>query len=190
MGSECCPGGCLTCTMATLVLHKSGSTAGLATRPDSRVALRSRPSVFTRRATWLTHTQREHVVLAAAQEPAKDAKAGNASAPKADKRSRPFSNTNRFLVPEKCQFNFELEWKEREKNMNLYTGFQGLTISRSGDEYTVCSSWATIADWEDWSSSIHHRRSHLPLGVWQYPPAKGTGFPESFVPLIGLTDKP
>jgi hypothetical protein len=96
----------------------------------------------------------------------------------------------RFLVPEKCQFQFELEWKKREQDMNLYTGFEGLTIKRNGDEYTTCSSWATIYDWEDWSCSIHHRRSHLPVGVCQYPPKKGTGFPESFVPLVGLTDAP
>eukprot|EP00873_Tetraselmis_striata_P037393 jgi/Tetstr1/457657/TSEL_004238.t1 len=113
-----------------------------------------------------------------------------AAAAKSDKRLKPFSNTNKFLVPQKCQFQFELEWKKREQDMNLYTGFEGLTISRNGDEYTTTSKWATIYDWEDWSSGIHHRRSHLPVGVSQYPPAKGTGFPETFVPLIGLTDKP
>lgn len=97
---------------------------------------------------------------------------------------------NRFLVPESCQFQFELEWKEREKNMNLYTGFNGLKITREGNNYTVTSSWATAYDWEDWATGSHHRRSHLPLGIWQYPVEKGKGFPETFVPLIGLTDKP
>uniref|UniRef100_A0A061S4N2 Uncharacterized protein n=1 Tax=Tetraselmis sp. GSL018 TaxID=582737 RepID=A0A061S4N2_9CHLO len=114
----------------------------------------------------------------------------NGTEKKDDKRALPFTNTNKFLVPEKCRFQFEMEWKAREANMKRYKGFNGLKMVRDGAEYTVSSSWQTVYDWESWSTSIHHRRSHLPVGVKQYPPAKGTGFPETFIPLIGLTDRP
>ncbi|GBF90910.1 hypothetical protein Rsub_03765 [Raphidocelis subcapitata] len=93
----------------------------------------------------------------------------------------PFTNTNRFKVKPEAVALFEEAWREREAAMRAFPGFQGFTLSRDGDNFVAASSWATIPEWEAWSLSEPCRRSHLPLGVWQYVPAKGEGFPEDFV---------
>jgi hypothetical protein len=68
---------------------------------------------------------------------------------------------------------FEEAWREREAAMRDFPGFQGFTLTRDGDGFVASSSWASIPEWEAWSLSEPCRRSHLPLGVWQYVPAKG-----------------
>ena len=50
----------------------------------------------------------------------------------------------------------------------------------------MVSKWASIPEWEAWSLSRDASRSALPTGVMQYPPRKGEGFPEDFVPFKDL----
>lgn len=58
--------------------------------------------------------------------------------------------------------------------MKGFAGFQGFKLAKEADgRYTAASTWASIPEWEAWSLSEACRRSHLPLGVWQYVPAKG-----------------
>lgn len=98
--------------------------------------------------------------------------------------SGPFTNTNRFKVLPEAVALFEATWREREEAMRSFPGFQGFKLSRDGDNFAASSTWATIPEWEAWNLSPVCRRSHLPLGVWQYVPAKGEGFPEDFVFLL------
>lgn len=112
------------------------------------------------------------------------ANGNGAVAPKAPAApSGPFTNTNRFKVSPSAAADFEAVWREREAAMKAFPGFQGFELKREGDggKFTASSKWASIPEWEAWSLSEPCRRSHLPLGVWQYVPAKGEGFPEDFV---------
>lgn len=64
-----------------------------------------------------------------------------------------------------------------------------LTCSRCWLLPVLLHSWASIPEWETWSLSPQCRRSHLPLGIWQFVPKKGEGFPEDFV-FIQNYDEP
>jgi len=104
-----------------------------------------------------------------------------------DKPVKEFFNTNRYHVPLQFTDAFETEWKCREVGMRGADGFLGLSMDRKGEEYIVTSRWASIPQWEAYSCSPVARRSHLPLGVWQYVPKKGDGFPDDFIPFKDLT---
>ncbi|CAD7696377.1 unnamed protein product [Ostreobium quekettii] len=110
-----------------------------------------------------------------------------AKASPSDKPVKEFSNTNRYHVPLQFTDAFETEWKCREVGMRGADGFRGLSVDRKGEEYTVTSRWASIPQWEAYSCSPVARRSHLPLGVWQYVPKKGDGFPDDFIPFKDMT---
>lgn len=65
-------------------------------------------------------------------------------------------------------------------------GFQSFELNVDGDFYVIKSSWATIPEWEAFNLTPEARRSHLPVGVWQFVPARGEGFPEDFVPFYDM----
>lgn len=99
--------------------------------------------------------------------------------------NRPFTNTQRFQVPQECARLFEEEWQRRAADMKNYDGFQGFSINREGaGTYVISSSWSSIPQWEAYNLGPEIRRSHLPYGIYQYVPAKGEGFPEDFVPFV------
>ncbi|KAI8477384.1 MAG: hypothetical protein J3K34DRAFT_398051 [Monoraphidium minutum] len=108
---------------------------------------------------------------------------------KAPGASGPFTNINRFKVQPEAVGHFEAEWRGREAAMAKFGGFQGFKLEREGEQWVARSTWASIPEWEAWSLSPECRRSHLPLGVWQYVPAKGEGFPEDFVFIVDY-DRP
>ncbi|KAL3157072.1 hypothetical protein ABBQ38_001319 [Trebouxia sp. C0009 RCD-2024] len=123
--------------------------------------------------------------------------AGQATAPKAPgeasprakpaPKSKPFSNINKFIVPEDKLEEFEATWHEREEFMQQMPGFLGFSMERQdGSDFVTTSKWASIPEWEAYSLSEIARRSHLPWGVYQYVPAKGEGFPEDFIPFKAM----
>eukprot|EP01025_Chloroclados_australasicus_P035082 TRINITY_DN3581_c0_g1_i4.p5 TRINITY_DN3581_c0_g1~~TRINITY_DN3581_c0_g1_i4.p5 ORF type:complete len:198 (+),score=16.93 TRINITY_DN3581_c0_g1_i4:59-652(+) len=97
--------------------------------------------------------------------------------------SKPFENILRFEVMEDAKDEFEYVWKQREQAMSSMSGFVSLNIEQNGKVYVVRNQWASVEEWEAWSLSIECRRTHLPLGVYQFVPKKGEGFPEDFVPF-------
>lgn len=52
-----------------------------------------------------------------------------------------------------------------------------------GVDVVMSSMWESIPLWEAWSKSDAGRQQHMPVGVYQYVPKKGEGFPEDFVPF-------
>lgn len=126
------------------------------------------------------------------QETAQSVSASTQSAPESKEEAKKmlpkeFTNTNRFWVPLDVIEAFEREWRHREAAMKEADGFLGLSVDRKGEEYTVSSRWASIPQWEAWSCTNVARRSHMPLGVLQYVPKKGEGFPDDFAPFKDMT---
>jgi antibiotic biosynthesis monooxygenase (ABM) superfamily enzyme len=92
-------------------------------------------------------------------------------------------------VPASVRQEFLSTWAAREALMRGAPGFQGFELAESAPgQYTVTSRWASVPQWEAWDLSGPARRSHLPTGIWQHPPARGEGFPETFIPIVGNYD--
>ncbi|KAF8073066.1 hypothetical protein HT031_000727 [Scenedesmus sp. PABB004] len=154
-------------------------------RSGASPACSSRPAPRT--AAWTSPASRRPVTRAAGANGASAAAAAAPAPPKpaAAAGAKPFTNTNRFVVPKHVQPAFLAEWRRREREMQAFAGFTAFNVISDGDSFTVSSSWASIPEWEAWSLSDPCRRSHLPWGIWQLVPAKGEGFPEDFVPFVG-----
>lgn len=85
----------------------------------------------------------------------------------------------------------------RKAALQRTEGFTGLTIqgpagaietTAQDGTYEVAISFASVAAWEAWSLSRGPSLHQLPMGVWQYVPAKGKGFPEDYLPFKDLSD--
>lgn len=95
----------------------------------------------------------------------------------------------RYQVPPHLRAEFTAVWAERESIMKQFPGFQGVQMFElAPDTISVASSWASIPEWEAFDLSAIAKRVHFPVGIYQYNPAKGEGFPETFVPFIAPTE--
>lgn len=151
------------------------------------------PSVKQAAPTSAQGTQPASNASGAAPKPKQSAAAEAATAAP----QGPFTNTNRYWVPGQLVSKFLAAVGSRKAALQRTEGFTGLTIqgpagaietTAQDGTYEVAISFASVAAWEAWSLSRGPSLHQLPMGVWQYVPAKGKGFPEDYLPFKDLSD--
>ena len=104
-----------------------------------------------------------------------------------------FSNTNKFSVEDRDLLEFMRSISIRSEALSSASihGFMGLTVRPDSERrgvYEITTNWETVGSWEAWSRSRESRKLEpLPLGVLQFVPARGEGFPEDNVGFKDLT---
>lgn len=76
---------------------------------------------------------------------------------------------NRFKVKRGSEETFENIWKTRDSHLDEVPGFKAFHLMKgaSNDDYTLYAShttWATQADFENWTRSEAFRKAHAGAG--------------------------
>ena len=87
------------------------------------------------------------------------------------------------------QFLSEMDGRERKmKTMPDYTSSSLREVGTNTYEFT--QEWKTKVGYESWMNTPERRRSHFPVGVYQYLPKDKWSVPENFAPVIKQKDPP
>ena len=111
----------------------------------------------------------------------------------------PYVAKNTFVIPSDeagvkaadivSRFLSEMDGRERKmKTMPDYTSSSLREVGTNTYEFT--QEWKTKVGYESWMNTPERRRSHFPVGVYQYLPKDKWSVPENFAPVIKQKDPP
>ena len=111
----------------------------------------------------------------------------------------PYVAKNTFVIPSDeagakaadivRRFLSEMDGRERKmKTMPDYTSSSLREVGTNTYEFT--QEWKTKVGYESWMNTPERRRSHFPVGVYQYLPKDKWSVPENFAPVIKQKDPP
>ena len=111
----------------------------------------------------------------------------------------PYVAKNTFTIPsdeagvklEEIKRRFLEEMQFREQKMKTMPDYTSSSLKEVGaNTYEFSQEWKTKEGFEGWMNTPERRRSHFPVGVYQYLPKDKWSVPENFAPVIKLKDPP
>ena len=111
----------------------------------------------------------------------------------------PYVAKNTFTIPqdesgvklEEIKRRFLDEMRFREEKMKTMPDYVSSQLTEIGaNAYEFSQEWKTKEGFERWMNTPERRRSHFPVGVYQYLPKDKWSVPENFAPVIKLKDPP
>ena len=111
----------------------------------------------------------------------------------------PYVAKNTFTIPsdeagvklEEIKRRFLEEMQFREQKMKTMPDYTSSSLKEVGaNTYEFSQEWKTKEGFEGWMNTPERRRSHFPVGVYQYLPNDKWSVPENFAPVIKLKDPP
>jgi hypothetical protein len=83
------------------------------------------------------------------------------------------------------------EMRFREEKMKTMPDYVSSQLTEIGaNVYEFSQEWKTKEGFERWMNTPERRRSHFPVGVYQYLPKDKWSVPENFAPVIKVKDPP
>ncbi|CAL6446066.1 unnamed protein product [Bathycoccus prasinos] len=111
----------------------------------------------------------------------------------------PYVAKNTFTIPrdeigvklEEIKRRFLDEMRFREEKMKTMPDYVSSQLTEIGaNAYEFSQEWKTKEGFERWMNTPERRRSHFPIGVYQYLPKDKWSVPENFAPVIKVKDPP